>query len=175
MNERNVSLEGEYFNWLVGLVSSSSNRNPSRTYFQLLEQMHRKQFTWFIPNDDNRVEDGKELRFEFRNGPIEEDDCSFLEMLIAFSRRISFESYNGTPLEWFWHLTDNLGLRKYTDENYMDLEPLEIRHILDRVVSRGYDRKGHGGLFPLRDSKYDQREVELWYQMSAYLLEDQGP
>lgn len=175
MNEQSRSLEGDYFNWLYSLVASTSNPNPSRSYFQLLEMMHTKRFTWFIPNDDNRVEDGLELRYEYRNGPLEtEDCCSFLEMLIALSRRAGFET-DQDPAEWFWHLTDNMGLRQYSDEVFMDSEPGEVRYILDRVVDREYDRNGHGGLFPLQNPSGDQTKVELWYQLSSYLLEGQGP
>lgn len=176
MNEHTRSLEGEYFDWLVSHVASTSNPNPSRSYYQLLEQMHRKRFIWFIPNDDNRVEDGRELRYEFMNGPSEDDECcSFLEMLIALSRRVCFESSYGTSMDWFWHLAENLDLRKYNDEALMDLEPLEIRYILDKVVDREYEKSGLGGLFPLDRPERDQRKVELWYQMSSYLLEGHGP
>lgn len=175
MNEHRRYLEGDYFNWLYSLVASTSNPNPSRSYYQLLEQMHIKRFVWFIPNDDNRIADGLELRYEFHNGPLESDEyCSFLEMLIALSRRAAFET-DQEPAEWFWHLTNNLGLREYSDEIFMDIEPGEVRYILDRVVDREYDRSGQGGLFPLRDPEEDQTKVELWYQLSSYLLEGQGP
>lgn len=168
--------ESVYFEWLSRQVASTSNPNPARTYSLLLEQMHLKRFEWFIPNDDNRVEDGKELRYEFMNGPAElHETCSFLEMLIALSRRCSFEASYGDPSEWFWHLANNLGLREYTDEVMMDDGPREVRYILDRVVNRGYDYDGFGGLFPLNNAEKDQRKVELWYQLSAYLLEGNGP
>lgn len=175
MNERTQSLDESYFNWLVSQVASVSNPNPARTYYQLLEQMHLKRFDWFIPNDDNRLEDGRELRYEFMNGPSEDDAwCSFLEMLIALSRRAAFQSYSD-PIEWFWHLVENLDLRQFSDENFMELESRQIRHTLDVVVSREYASDGQGGLFPLKNPPKDQRKVELWYQMAAYLLEGNGP
>lgn len=176
MNEHSRYLESDYFDWLSRQVSSTTNPNPARTYRLLLEEMHRKRFIWFVPNDDNRVEDGKELRYEFMNGPGEEHDyCSFLEMMIALSRRASFQAYSGDPMEWFWHILDNIGLREYSDERFMDLGGGEVRYILDRVVDREYDSNGHGGLFPLDKAREDQRKVELWYQMSLYLLEGHGP
>lgn len=175
MDDRTTLLEGAYFDWLVGQVSSRSNPNPARSWVILLEQLHTTPFDWFIPNDDNRIEDGCELRSEFINGPFESDGrCSVLEMLIALSRRASFESYS-TPAEWFWHLMSNLDLAKYTDEVYMDLDSNEVDHILHRMINRRYDYDGLGGLFPLREPTQDQRQVELWYQMSSYLLEGQGP
>ena len=177
MNEFTRSIEGEYFGWLYGQVASLSNPNPQRTYWLLLEALHSKRFYWYIPNDDNRVQDGLELRYEFMNGPSESGDfCSFLEMLIALSRRAAFESTNDDTMEWFWHLMDNLGLREMNDEALMDGDLVRhIRQTLDNVVERRYDKDGRGGIFPLARPEHDQRKVELWYQMSSYLLEGQGP
>ena len=58
-------LDERYFEWLYDLTGASRNRNPSRSFWSLEAQLHRKQFSWFVPNDDNRIEDGKDLRFEF--------------------------------------------------------------------------------------------------------------
>ena len=44
--------------------------------------------------------------------------------------------------------------------------------ILNKIIDRGYSRRGVGGLFPLKYSKNDQRKVELWYQMHSYLIEN---
>jgi hypothetical protein len=38
-------------------------------------------------------------------------------------------------------------------------------------VNREYDPDGRGGLFPLDGTHANQREVELWYQMQAYIIE----
>lgn len=169
--------EQAYFEWLYSRVASRSNPNPQRTYWLLLEEMHNKKFSWFVSNDDNRVGDGLELRYEFLNGPLESGDhCSFLEMLIALSRRVAFESMNDDPMEWFWHLVNNLGLRELNDEALIDRDLTHyVRNTLDIVVERRYDKDGHGGLFPLDRPEKDQRKVELWYQMSSYLLEGKGP
>lgn len=171
----NDDLEDRYFNWLYSQVASRSS-NRSRTYYQLLEQMHLKTFTWFVPNDDNRVEDGKELRYEFMNGPFESsDECSFLEMLLALSRRLEFQSQQ-PALDWFWHLVDNLNLREgYSDDEFENRRPGSVTFVMDEVINRQYDASGRGGLFPLDDPHQDQRDVEIWYQMSLYLIEGHGP
>ena len=39
-------------------------------------------------------------------------------------------------------------------------------------VERRYKRSGEGGLFPLKNAAKDQRKVEIWYQLSSYLLEN---
>lgn len=142
-----------------------------------MQLMHKKEFVWIVPNDDNRAEDGRDLRREFidqTNVKIENQDwlrlgCSMFELLLGLSRRLAFEG-DGEPSGWFWHLMDNLGLRIYSDQRALSLE--RVDEILERVIWRTYETDGTGGLFPLRHPAKDQREVELWYQLSAYLLED---
>jgi hypothetical protein len=50
-----------------------------------------------------------------------------------------------------------------------------VDEILERVIGRTYRPDGRGGFFPLRYAEKDQREVELWYQLNAYveLLQDE--
>ncbi len=96
--------------------------------------------------------------------------CSMLEMLIAFSRRLSFET-EGAPRVWFWHMLENLDLAQFNDKEYNDLHQRGIDAALDQVIWRTYSPDGYGGLFPLRHPREDQRDVEIWYQLSAYLME----
>lgn len=94
-----------------------------------------------------------------------------LEMILGLARRASFED-DGDTREWFWRLLENLDIARYTDmvcSRYPCNQ--EIERVLNRVIYRVYEDDGHGGLFPLRYPDRDQREVELWYQLSAYLLE----
>lgn len=172
----NEPLDETYLTWLYEHVASVKLKNPSRTYWKLLRVLFKTEFVWWVPNDDNRVEDGKDLREEFlaeHELDIEDQDwlnlgCSMLEMLIGLSRRLAFEA-EGEPRIWFWEMIDNLGLYGYNDrENFADAT---VREILDQVIWRTYRRDGFGGLFPLQEPKRDQTEVEIWYQLNAYLLE----
>lgn len=171
-----TALEDLYLPWLYSQVGKRAveERDPSRTHWTLLRQLHSIQFTWLIDMDENRAEDGRALRHEWADTVrfrVDEDwlghGCSFLEMLVALSRHLSFEG-DGDPHIWFWHLLDNINLLEHTDEYYF--EPREVDEIVHKVIWRTYDRNGHGGLFPLRRAKRDQRQVELWTQMNAYLL-----
>lgn len=143
-----------------------------------MRQLYVKEFVWLIPNDDNRAEDGKALRYEFINEQgIDEVDqawldlgCSFLEMLIALARRAAFES-DDEVVEWFWRFIFNLGLNNHTDSAYTRETEREVDNVLDTVIFRTYDADGLGGLFPLTHPRQDQRKVELWYQLAAYLTE----
>jgi hypothetical protein len=169
-------LDELYFRWLYGQVANSSVDIPSRTYWRLLKLLYTKEFVWFVPNDDNRIEDGKDLRYEFADQErLEIVDrgwlhlgCSFLELLIALSRRLSFEA-EGEPRDWFWHMLENIGLHIYNDQAALPFQ--DIDEILDQVIWRTYKHNGVGGLFPLEGPCQDQRHIELWYQLSAYILE----
>lgn len=169
------TLDDLYLTWLYSQVGDVKEHNKSKTYWKLLRRMYQNEFVHLIPNDDNRYEDGRELRREWideENINVDENwwalGCSFLEMLIALSRRLAFEG-DGHPETWFWHLIDNLDLMDCTDRVRFHMG--EVDEIIDRVVYRTYAPDGVGGLFPLRHARRDQRDVELWYQMQAYLIE----
>lgn len=174
----NGTIDDRYFEWLYGQVGAVRNRNPARSYWKLLVALYTTEFQWFVSNDDNRIEDGKDLRFEFideyGDEGVHQDwlelGCSMLEMMLALARRMSYEA-EGTSVDWFWKMVKNLELDTYTDAVYEIAISEEVEEVLERVNKRTYARSGAGGLFPLRYSTHDQRTVELWYQMSAYLLE----
>lgn len=169
-------LDERYFIFLYSQVGDLKIKNPALTYWRLSRQLFTKQFFWVVPNDDNRISDGIDLRAEFVDstdlGEVDQDwlrlGCSMFEMMIGLSRRLSFEA-NGEPRDWYWHIASNVGLHKYTDLYKPDTQTVD--DILESLIWRNYQADGHGGFFPLRRPKEDQRKVELWYQMSAYILE----
>lgn len=172
-------LDERYFEWLYRQVSSVEARNPRRTYRNLLHIMYTKEMVWLVPNDDNRLEDGKDLRPVFfedewipkrcRDSHWLSLECSFLEFMVALSMRLEFET-DVSVKEWFWHLIDNLGLTRFNDRANFDRDDVEV--ILDRVIWRTYAYNGAGGLFPLVYPERDQTQIEIWYQLSAYVLEN---
>ncbi len=174
----NAPLDEQYFTWLYGQVASVKLKNSSRTHWSLARQLYTKEFIWLIPNDDNRLEDGKDLRHEFLEAceiDILEPNwfvlgCSMLEMLIGLSQRLSFEA-DGEPRVWFWHLIETVNLQRHNDRNYDNKAQRDIDETLDRIIWRTYRPDGRGGLFPLRKPTQDQREVEIWYQLNEYLVE----
>jgi hypothetical protein len=169
-------LDELYLEWLYRQVDSVEEQDPSRTYWSLLRLLFRKEFVWIVPNDDNRVEDGRDLRREFfEEEHIDNVDldwmqlgCSFLEMLIGLSKRLSFQA-DGEVNSWFWQLMENLRLEEYTDSP--GVQAGRVDEILDCVIWRTYSKNGAGGLFPLKFPHQDQREVEIWFQMHAYLMD----
>lgn len=174
-------LDETYLNWLYGQVASVRLKNPARTHWRLLKVIFSMEFIWLVSNDDNRLEDGRDIRYEFieeLNIEVPDEEwmtvgCSLLEMMIGLARRLAFNAEGDSDQsEWFWHMIHNLGLREFNDL-YFDTDRQEeyVIHILETMIWRNYRSDGRGGLFPLRDPKEDQREVELWYQLSSYLLE----
>ena len=175
------NLNEAYLNWLYKQIGNTDTKNPSRTHWKFAVQLYTKEFIWLVPNDDNRKADGIDLRYEFLDANnIEEPDiewmstgCSMLELLIGLSHRLSFETGEESRA-WFWELCENMGIgmRWSCDRDYNNEKAIEIDEALDRVIWRTYSPSGLGGLFPLPTTHENQREVELWYQMSAYILSD---
>ena len=176
------ALDDVYLTWLYSLVSSVQNTNPSNNHWKLLRVLYTTAFYGYVPNDDNRSADGKDLRIEFLQStgyPLYDPygnwfdlDCSVLEMILALARRVAFEDEaEGSPVEWFWRMIHNLELDSYTDDIFEISVQETIEEVLARLNTRKYARNGAGGLFPLSTTRIDQRTVELWTQMSAYLLE----
>lgn len=179
----NRDLDEVYLIWLYGQVAPVHLKTRRRTFWVLFKQLYTTEFVWTIPMDENRAEDGIALREQFLDEegeyPYATDEwkglaCSVLEMLIALSRRVSFEADQGDPRAWFWELMHNLRLDSYTDATHLSTaEHREVNHILETLMLRRYNRSGKGGLFPLRRPDKDQRNVDIWYQMNAYLNENE--
>jgi hypothetical protein len=169
-------LENLYFNWLCAKVVDTRQTLPSQTYWTLLRTLHKTEFVWLLMGDDNRAEEGKELRREFILQADIPDDvewrtvvgCSMLEMLIAFARRAEFQT--DIPVkDWFWEFLKNLEMNEWHDGSGVD--PQDIDDLIQRVIWRTYKFNGYGGLFPLDDPHEDQRHVEIWYQFCNYLVD----
>lgn len=172
-----------YFKWLCDLVGFDNN------YSILARALHRKDFYSLVDNDNNRAEDGKNIRDLFiRTKEVDleysEDEleyalggpCSVLEMLIALSFRMEDTLYEcdstNKSNEYFWQMLRNLGVDTFTNEEFTEEEVYIVDEILNDFLERKYKRDGNGGLFPLKNSTKDQRKVEIWYQMMSYLTEN---
>lgn len=171
----------EYFDWLSNLVCGE--RFPKQiSYRKLLMYMHRTEFIYSIPKDQNRADDGKDLRYRFAithgyegslnlvlnylGGP-----CSILEMMVALAVRCE-ESIMDDPAigdrtgQWFWGMVTNLGLGAMTDNKF---DKLLTEKAITRFLDRTYEPNGKGGLFTVRNCERDLRTVEIWHQLCWYL------
>lgn len=164
--------EEAYLHWLAPQVL----RRTGETYWDLLTLMQEKEFVWLVANDDNRIVDGLDLRVEFLHAyattlqdPNELGPCSVLEVLIGLSRRLAFAA-EGKPKDWAWNLLCNLGFERHSDP-LSRYKRRKVDEVLDMLVWRKYNPDGTGGFFPLAWPDEDQTQVELWYQMAAYISE----
>ena len=69
---------------------------------------------------------------------------------------------------WFWEMIESLGLMDEMDANF-DID--YVQRVVDRFLSRNYQKNGKGGLFTIHDLNRDMRKTDIWYQMCAYLNE----
>lgn len=168
----NQKLDELYLNWLYSKVEPT---DPTHSYWKLMMLLFRTRFEWFVDHDGNRARDGQSLRrqFIFDNEVAKPDDawfkieCSMLEMLVALAERMSLQMDHSIQ-NTFWRILTNAGLLPYRDENFVEED---VNDILATILDRRYEPNGQGGLFPLRASDQDQRNVELIYQMYAYIME----
>ena len=156
-----------YFRWLLRKIRYDPNIDCDVGDLKLL---FNTEFTYKCANDDNRASDGIELRYRFDKDYIHDDDwpCSVLEMMIALADRCD-KNIMGEPgdpdntAKWFWVMMNNLDMATTKED-------LEI--IVKKMLDRKYDRDGFGGLFPLKYPNEYQRNVEIWFQLCAYLDEN---
>lgn len=166
----------EYFEWLCELIDID-RFSKSVSYRKLLIHLHNIEFTWFIPHDDNRADDGIQLRRKY--GLYREDvtlsryltgPCSVLEMMVALAFRC--EGYmDDTQMgnrtgQWFWGMIHNLGLSPMIDSKF-DIDYVD--DIIARFLNREYEPDGKGGLFTVKHCTQDMRTVEIWCQLNWYL------
>lgn len=166
----------QYLLWRGGLEKFTR-------YANLFAILHNIEFTYVIERDENRADAGIELRddYEIPDCYIEFEDeffdqnCSVLEMLLALSIRVDDE-FIGDPAEehpevFFMEMIKNLGLDKFIGNQYREDDVIKI---IDRWLDRKFDSDGRGSPFPVRYSHRDQRGVEIWDQMNAYISEHYG-
>lgn len=172
-----------YFNWLCDIVDANDSDHSFKNLMGVLFDIT---FEGFVGNDINREEDGKYLRNEFADthnylsyAPIE-GPCNVLEMMIGVAIRMENllwdPDFGDRTAHWFWLMIQNLELDRLDDMHWRgDSSLIYAEQTIDIFVHRMYDPDGSGGLFPLRKPSEDQRKVEIWYQMSAYIDENLMP
>lgn len=169
-------MKREYFEWLIHFVGCNSHR-------ELLYFLFSVDFSYTIPMDGNRYEDGINLRYRFADEKslhyrfvtpwIDDVPCSMLEMMVALALRIE-EHITADPevgdqtSRWFKVMLKSSGLYSLSDKNY---DEQEAKEIVRSIMNRRYARNGEGGLFHLNHTRKDLRRVEIWYQAMWYLNE----
>lgn len=176
-------IPNKYFDWMYDLVCA--NRFSSHiSYKKLLMRLHDFEFRYSIPMDENRADDGENLRYRFARQHMREfgmsanaitgyldGPCSVLEMMIALAIRCE-ESIMDEPNigdrtgQWFWGMITNLGLGSMDDDGF---DRQRVDNNINRLLDRDYASNGRGGLFTVNDCPRDLRDVEIWHQLCWYL------
>ena len=173
-------INNEYFEWMFHIVCNG-RYDRDISYRKLLMRLHSTEFRCRLKEDENRVCDGIELRRRFSlesgfesdylSSYLGENHCSVLEMILALAIRCE-ETIMDDPLlgdrtgQWFWKMITNLGLGSMSDARF-DRDRAE--YVIARFLNRDYEADGRGGLFRIRNCKYDLRNVEIWTQMLYFL------
>ena len=179
-----LSLNDNYFKWLLGILGFKEPM--SCRYISMLSYMYSTSFRLTDPivgHDDNRLNDGFELRATYSNNftmsdlpSIFDEEVSVLEVLVAFAMRIDDDiMYDGSlhASKWFFIMVDNLGMTNFTDDRLgLDWCIDDEEQILDIWMSRQYGPDGKGTIFPLKTTAFDQRNLEMWYQMQEWFREN---
>jgi len=172
------TLVDRYFDWIVKLVSDGRHRN----YSKLLAALFSIDFTYEIPMDGNRFEDGVDLRYRFcwetndRQARVakelDEKPCSVLEMMAALALRceedfMSDQDIGNRTGQWFWEMIESLRLEKMNDRNF---DQQRVEYAIAKFLTHNYDPDGYGGLFTFEDTGgIDMRKEEIWCQMMWHL------
>ena len=169
-----------YLDWLK-TYGINNNYDTTNDYNLLFKKLFNTPFISLVDFDSNRIYEALEIRREYlieTTGKLDLEleelkTCNMLELLISLAIRaesMTFDSKNHISIyEWFWTFIHNLGLDSMRNEAF---DGRICDSVLFTFIDRKYHKSGKGGLFPLRNYKKDQRKVEIWYQMSAYINEN---
>ena len=175
-----MTTEVDYFDWLCKLITDE-DFDPSR-YQLLLEKLYHTTFVWTLDMDKNRAADGLDLRNQYAKETDQDIytvklalnfPCSMLEMMVALAQRcerqIMIDLFVGPRIgRWFSYMLDSLGVMRDVDSLY---DEEYVDYVITSFLHREYEPNGDGGLFLIKDSQEDLRELEIWHQMNLYLRE----
>ena len=179
-----------YFGWICDKIDDGDiSRELCRVLFDT-------DFTWEIAADEIRARDAMNLRKKYSEEVGKDNEktkresdriwksihgkCSVLELLLSLcihmDEMVNEEENSSLQSTFFSIMIRNLELDKYDDEDF-DLHPEAVKagwnKKIERFLNRKYNENGcGGGLFPLKSTSEDQRQVSIWYQMNAWIGEN---
>ena len=172
-----------YFDWLcerVGIQDKHVKDSQAidilyTTTFEVCKKYQKQ-----VALDEARIEDALSMREKFMNDSDFEpmfdtrfllgvglSDVSIFEIIVALADRMVYNCSDSIDRDAAFFIMFR-NLFSGIDEN--DIEKLHER--VQNFLDREYGKDGFGGLFPLKNPKKDQRKVEIWYQMMAYIIEN---
>ena len=174
----------EYIDWIISDRLALKEREYG-SYRRLIHTLLNIPFEWSNPMDENLAGIGIDLRgdFEYETGLYLDGSsgilpvCSVFEMLVGMVYRcetnVMFDFRNGNDASRWWHIImDNLGFSELTDVNWKVGDADYIREICEKFMHRIYKKNGEGGLFIIKDKKFDCRKESFWRIFMVYLDEN---
>lgn len=177
----------DYLCWLMN--QGQIEAEGPEGYLHLCEALQGIYFVSLVEFDENRVEEGKELREEWADsfcgdtsaleGELIPYTCTAMEMIIVMARRMCYEmsdsQFEAGTGKWVMELLENAGLTAYRNDIY-EADPEgsanRIKWIMNAIIYRKYLYNGDGSFFPVAYSRTDVRKQELLVQMNNYLAEN---
>lgn len=127
---------------------------------------------------------------------IDREFCSVLEMLIGLASRMDrsivshpdFPWENKMTMELFWMILNNIGIyaEDVTDEKLAEVKPesgqtasqvvdkiIWIKNVINIANNRTYKDDGIGSFFPVKAPPNNWKNLELWMQMQAWVVENE--
>lgn len=174
-------IRSEYFEWLY--KKSMGAAIAGVQFRKLFTVLHSMEFKAIMKEDQQRVEDGIDLRdtYAYETGQdsklIKEyldDPCSVLEMMLALA--IREESIMDDPRkgdrtkQWLWMQLGSIGIGSNYDFMGEKFPEEEIREKVSKMINREYAPDGDGGLFKFYNApEEDLTTIDIWKQMCWYL------
>lgn len=169
-----------YYEWMLDKIGGA--RKDGRSYKMMLSCLRDAEYTYIVPMDANRYEDGIDLRYRFayekglNQAEVLDADlypCSIFEMLLAIALRVednimSDTEYGNRTSIWFWEFIRNLGLLQADDIHF---DNGYVSSVLRGFLNREYEADGHGSIVRISDPRKDCRPAELWMQVMWYFNE----
>ena len=140
----------------------------------------RYRFAEYICDKDNKMDLNKYYESTNKiNATIDEitksldtvGDFNLLELLIELAIKceeqfMSDPSYGNRTQQWFWNMITNLGLGEMRDGAF---NVNTYNKIINTFLDHRYTRDGKGGLFYVRNSPEDMRNIDIWKQLLIYV------
>lgn len=171
-------VENRYFEWMVTLVCENRFVG-NNSYRKLLSYLHDTEFIYYLHRDGDRATDGMDLRYRFAyyNQDLQDAEkyltgpCSVLEMMIALAIRCEEQIMVDPKIgdrtgQWFWKMVVSLGLGGMLDSRF---DSAYVEKSVYKFLNREYETDGRGGLFTVRNSTRDMRDISIWDQLSYFL------
>lgn len=167
-------MKKKYFKWLYDISMKSNPR-----YYALIKCLDEITFQPRMYLDENRAEDGVEIRYSFGYenhipqaviaNELDTRPCSVLELMVALALRmdgiVSEYDESMTPL-YFNKMLDSLQLKQFTNDNF---NSEDVKERVENFMNGDYAPDGDGGLFYIDPPPGDMRDMEIWEQAMWFL------